>query len=204
MALPQTSPRTVQRRRADRVLRGGDLPGLFHHSGSGADRGAAGFHPGAEPPFLRRRPFALVPAIVGKRNPTTLRMEWKADVTKVPIRFPPPPPPCTNGHLVGARRFERSTSSFLGSDRLGRDQWSRIMHGTQTSMTVGLVAVALERHPGRRAGRHLGLCRRQDRPGDPAPDRAAAIGADHPDLAGAVGRACRATGRRCRCSSPSP
>ena len=30
-----------------------------------------------------------------------------------------------------------------GSDRLGRDQWSRIMHGTQTSMTVGLVAVAL-------------------------------------------------------------
>src|SRR5262249_31263947 len=32
---------------------------------------------------------------------------------------------------------------LLGSDRLGRDQWSRIMHGTQTSMTVGLVAVAL-------------------------------------------------------------
>ena len=45
-----------------------------------------------------------------------------------------------------------------------------------------------ERDPGRRAGRHLGLCRRQDRPGDPAPDRAAAVGADHPDLAGAVGR----------------
>ena len=45
-----------------------------------------------------------------------------------------------------------------------------------------------QRHPGRRAGRHLGLCRRQDRPGDPAPDRAAAVGADHPDLAGAVGR----------------
>ena len=32
---------------------------------------------------------------------------------------------------------------LLGSDRLGRDQWSRIMHGTQTSMTVGLVAVTL-------------------------------------------------------------
>ena len=32
---------------------------------------------------------------------------------------------------------------LLGSDRLGRDQWSRIMHATQTSMTVGLIAVAL-------------------------------------------------------------
>ena len=32
---------------------------------------------------------------------------------------------------------------LLGSDRLGRDQWSRIMRGTQTSMTVGLVAVTL-------------------------------------------------------------
>src|ERR1700759_2065790 len=37
-----------------------------------------------------------VPAIVGKRNPTTLRMEWVGDVTKRgPIRF------FTNGHLVG-------------------------------------------------------------------------------------------------------
>src|ERR1700704_3657670 len=37
-----------------------------------------------------------VPAIVGKRNPTTLRMEWKPDVTKrVPVRF------FTNGHLIG-------------------------------------------------------------------------------------------------------
>ena len=89
-----------------------------------------------------------VPAIVGKRNPTTLRMEWKADAPEGPVRFfaqgcrialrPVP----TNGHLVGpvdpAQRI-----FLLGSDRLGRDQWSRIMYGTQTSMTVGLVAVAL-------------------------------------------------------------
>ena len=31
----------------------------------------------------------------------------------------------------------------MGTDRLGRDQWSRMMFGTRTSMTVGLVAVAL-------------------------------------------------------------
>src|SRR5262249_61088131 len=29
----------------------------------------------------------------------------------------------------------------LGTDRLGRDQWSRLVHGTRTSMTIGLTAV---------------------------------------------------------------
>ena len=91
-----------------------------------------------------------VPAIVGKRNPTTLRMEWTTDTKKrVPIRFlgagsqwklfgliP------TNVHLIVAADPNQRIF-LLGSDRLGRDQWSRIMHGTQTSMTVGLVAVAL-------------------------------------------------------------
>jgi peptide/nickel transport system permease protein len=91
-----------------------------------------------------------VPAIVGKRNPTTLRMEWVTDPQKkVPARF------FASGfsyrvfglfesnlHLiVPADPAQRIF--LLGSDRLGRDQWSRIMHGTQTSMTVGLVAVAL-------------------------------------------------------------
>lgn len=91
-----------------------------------------------------------VPAIVGKRNPVTLRMEWTTDPKKkIPIRFFTPgfswklfgliP---TNLHLVAP--VDPSQRIFLlGSDRLGRDQWSRIMHGTQTSMTVGLVAVAL-------------------------------------------------------------
>src|SRR6185503_5873246 len=91
-----------------------------------------------------------VPAIVGKRNPTTLRMEWTTDpAKKAPVRF------FTRGygykvlglfksdlHLLGP--VDRNQRIFLlGSDRLGRDQWSRIMHGTQTSMTVGLEAVAL-------------------------------------------------------------
>ena len=91
-----------------------------------------------------------VPAIVGKRNPTTLRMEWTTDANKkVPVRF------FARGytwsffglfhsdlHLIGP--VDPNQRIFLlGSDRLGRDQWSRIMHGTQTSMTVGLVSVAL-------------------------------------------------------------
>jgi peptide/nickel transport system permease protein len=91
-----------------------------------------------------------VPAIVGKRNPVTLRMEWTADPQrKVPVNFftrgdsyrvlglfP------TNIHLIGPADPGQRIF-LLGSDRLGRDQWSRIMLGTQTSMTVGLVAVTL-------------------------------------------------------------
>lgn len=91
-----------------------------------------------------------VPTIVGKRNPVTLRMEWTADPQKkVRIGFLVPGQKYrvlglieTNLHLVGA--IDQAQRVFLlGSDRLGRDQWSRIMHATQTSMTIGLVAVTL-------------------------------------------------------------
>lgn len=91
-----------------------------------------------------------VPAIIGKRNPTTLRMEWTVDPKrKVPVRFFVAGHRWrmlglfeTDLHLIGP--VDPTQRIFLlGSDRLGRDQWSRIMHGTQTSMTVGLVAVAL-------------------------------------------------------------
>ncbi len=90
-----------------------------------------------------------VPAIAGKRNPVTLRMEWVADPSrKLRVRFLAPGYSYrllglfeTNLHLLAAEPGQRIF--LLGSDRLGRDQWSRIMHGTQTSMTVGLVAVAL-------------------------------------------------------------
>ena len=110
---------------------------------------------------------------------------------KVPVRFFVARLP-----LPGARPVRRPTSTcsapadpttqriyLLGTDRLGRDQWSRIMHGTQTSMTDRPGGRGAQRRPRRRAGRHLGLFRRHDRPGDPAPDRAAAVAADHPDLA---------------------
>ncbi|MFZ4786812.1 MAG: ABC transporter permease [Rhizobiales bacterium] len=91
-----------------------------------------------------------VPAIVGKRNPVTLRMEWRTDPSqKIRVGFFVAGTEYkvlglfkSNLHLIGAR--DQSQRIFLlGSDRLGRDQWSRIMHGTQTSMTIGLVAVTL-------------------------------------------------------------
>ncbi len=98
----------------------------------------------------RVRPW--VPGVTGKRNPVTLRMEWHVDAArKVPVGlFVPGPPYRLLGliparvHLVGAAAgADRERVHLLGTDRLGRDQWSRLMHGTQTSMTIGLVAVTL-------------------------------------------------------------
>src|SRR5262249_54439459 len=91
-----------------------------------------------------------VPDIVGKRNPVTLRMEWTPDPNrKVPVKLFARAASYrlfglfeTNVHLLGPADSGQRIF-LLGSARLGRDQWSRIMHGTQTSMTVGLVAVAL-------------------------------------------------------------
>jgi peptide/nickel transport system permease protein len=91
-----------------------------------------------------------VPGIVGKRNPVTLRMEWTTDTQKKTrvgflvrgARYNVLGLFSSDVHLLGP--VDKNERIFLlGSDRLGRDQWSRLMHGTQTSMTVGLVAVAL-------------------------------------------------------------
>jgi peptide/nickel transport system permease protein len=96
----------------------------------------------------RLRPW--VPAVVGKRNPITLRMEWRVDESrKVPVGF------FVTGysyhllgivparvHVLGAFATDgRERLYLLGTDRLGRDQWSRLVHGTRTSMTIGLTAV---------------------------------------------------------------
>ena len=87
--------------------------------------------------------------VVGKRNPVTLRMEWRLDADRrVPVRFFAAVPyrmlgvvplACTSS----GRRRRQHQVHLLGTDRLGRDQWSRLMHGTRTSMTIGLAAVIL-------------------------------------------------------------
>ncbi|KAA3661059.1 MAG: ABC transporter permease, partial [Chloroflexi bacterium] len=45
-------------------------------------------------------------------------------------------------HLLGVADPESEKSfHLLGTDRLGRDQWSRLMYGTRVSLSIGLVAV---------------------------------------------------------------
>jgi len=96
-------------------------------------------------------PRPWVPGIIGKRNTITLRMEWRLDETrKVPVHlFASGYPYRLLGlvplrvHLLGAAPGAGAGVHLLGTDRLGRDQWSRLAHGTQTSMTIGLTAVTL-------------------------------------------------------------
>jgi peptide/nickel transport system permease protein len=50
----------------------------------------------------------------------------------------------TDIHLFGLADPESDeTFHFLGTDRLGRDQWSRIIYGSRTSLSIGLVAVII-------------------------------------------------------------
>ncbi len=93
-----------------------------------------------------------VPSVTGLRDPVMLKMVWKADpTTRIPLRF------FARGyryrilgvfwsdrHLIGpADPASAQWVHLLGTDRLGRDQWSRMMYGTRTSLTVSMAAVAM-------------------------------------------------------------
>lgn len=90
--------------------------------------------------------------VEGVRNARTLKMEWtKDEATRIPLRlfargyeyklFGLIP---TDRHLIGfGTAGKAAPAHLLGTDRLGRDQWSRLMYGTRTSLSIGLVAVAI-------------------------------------------------------------
>jgi peptide/nickel transport system permease protein len=88
----------------------------------------------------------------GKRDPLTFKRVYAPDPdTKVPVKLfgrgfewkllgliP------TDRHLFAVEDAEAAESLFLlGTDVQGRDLWSRLMYGTRTSLTIGLVSVAL-------------------------------------------------------------
>lgn len=129
------------------------FPGFFATFPPEQSDARLAFIPPQRPILVHEGKIGLwVPAVVGKRNPTTLKMEWNVEEGKVvPINvfgrgfkhkvlgiFP------TDLHLF-APADNKATSRFyfLGTDRLGRDQWSRIVYGTRTSMTIGMIAVVL-------------------------------------------------------------
>ena len=124
------------------------VPDFFSNQDPEATDAALAFIPVQRISFFDNTGFnPSVPDVVGKRNSITLKMEWTRDETaRIPITlfmrgykykvlnlFE------TDIHLIDAKDPKsKGRPHFLGTDRLGRDQWSRMMFGTRTSMTVGL------------------------------------------------------------------
>ena len=99
-----------------------------------------------------RPTWPYVNGLIRERNPVTLKPEYQADETKrYSIKlfarghdyellglFD------TNIHLIGLDTDEDPIPLYLfGSDRMGRDGFSRLMYATRISMSIGLVGVAL-------------------------------------------------------------
>ncbi len=90
--------------------------------------------------------------LIGTRDPKTFKRVYVPDEnTKVPVTFFGHGFPYklfgiipTDIHLIAVEGAQASESLFLlGTDVQGRDLWSRLMYGTQTSLTIGLVSVTL-------------------------------------------------------------
>ena len=128
------------------------FPGFFSTQHPGESDSKGSFMPPQGIVFWDNGPAFFTYAVKGARNPRTLRMEWKLDgQRKVPLRmfgkgyeweflglF------TTDIHLLALVNPDTDKPiHLLGTDRLGRDQWSRVLHGTQVSLSIGLLAVFL-------------------------------------------------------------
>ena len=91
-------------------------------------------------------------AVEGVRNPETLRMEWEtSSEEKIYLQLFARVYPYeilgfleTDWHLFGLADPEADESfHLLGTDRLGRDQWSRLMYAGRTSLSIGLLSVMI-------------------------------------------------------------
>jgi peptide/nickel transport system permease protein len=128
------------------------FPGFFATQDPNESKTMGSFIPVQRLHFWDGGPSLFVYGVEGARNPRTLRMEWQIDESrKIPLR------PFARGyewqalwlfrtdlHLIGpADPGSDEAIHLLGTDRLGRDQWSRLMYGTQVSLSIGLLAVAI-------------------------------------------------------------
>lgn len=90
--------------------------------------------------------------LTGRRDPITFKRVYTPDPEKkIPVRFfargfdyrlfsliP------ADRHFIGVEGATAEETLFvLGTDEQGRDLWSRLMYGTQTSLIIGLVGVAM-------------------------------------------------------------
>jgi len=91
-------------------------------------------------------------ALKGMRDPITFKRVYAFDTSKkIPVVFFGRGEPYDflgfipmDRHLLAVEGAKAGESLFLlGTDTQGRDLWSRLMFATRTSMTIGLVSVAL-------------------------------------------------------------
>ena len=96
------------------------------------------------------RPYVY--ALTGTRDPMTFKRVYVPDTSrKIRVTFFGRGEPYqllgiipTDRHLIATQDAKAGESLFLlGTDMQGRDLWSRLMYATRTSMTIGLVSVAL-------------------------------------------------------------
>lgn len=103
--------------------------------------------------FVDENGFSLRPFVYqfkGERDPNTRRLVFVENTeVKVPVRFFTDGEPYemwglfpSTKHLMGVEG-EGNTLYLLGTDRLGRDQYSRLVYGTRLSTSIGLIGVAL-------------------------------------------------------------
>ena len=108
----------------------------------------------AADPLVRRRQVRAVRLCIegNARSASHSSVSTSPDpATKLPIRFFARGEPYTllgfipmERHLFGVEGAKTGATLFLmGTDVQGRDLWSRLMFATRTSMTIGLVSVAL-------------------------------------------------------------
>jgi len=102
--------------------------------------------------FDEGRLSPYVYGLKGARDPMTFKRVYKPDTsTKLPIVFFAHGEPYklfgfipADRHLFGIEGTDTAEALvLLGTDVQGRDLWSRLMFATRTSMTIGLVSVAL-------------------------------------------------------------
>jgi peptide/nickel transport system permease protein len=122
-----------------------------------ADPGASEAQRSLLPPqrihlFQDDRFAPYVYGLTGKRDPMTFKRVYTPDPEKkIPVRF------FAKGfeyrflglfqsdrHLLGLEGVRAEDGLFvLGTDEQGRDLWSRLMYGTRTSLTIGLLGVTM-------------------------------------------------------------